>query len=131
VSFEEILASLGETGESGESPCLSWVTAEAKKGEFAPVQKARANGSPPFAPYSPCPEPAPAIEIRPIRPIRPAEADEIVRLIKICGTHYGFTEQEFSEAITSAMNDIDSALTCYQAIAAELGVALNANSERR
>jgi len=123
VNFENILASLGETGELGERPRQCLITDEAKKGEFAPVQKAKANNSPPFAPHSPSPEAAPALEVRPIRPIRPDEADEIIRLVKICGSRYGFSEQEFSEAITAALDDHEAALICFRSIAAELEAA--------
>ncbi|SFN32375.1 hypothetical protein SAMN05216386_0477 [Nitrosospira briensis] len=45
---------------------------------------------------------------------------ELVRLVRFCGEAYGFTEEEHTEALTRALADCDSALTCFRAIKAEI-----------
>ena len=45
---------------------------------------------------------------------------ELVRLVRFCGEAYGFTEEEHTEALTRALADCGSALTCFRAIKAEI-----------
>ena len=45
---------------------------------------------------------------------------ELVRLVRLCGEAYGFTEEEHTEALARALADQDSALTCFRAIQAEI-----------
>lgn len=45
---------------------------------------------------------------------------ELVRLVRFCGEAYGFTEEEHTEALTRALADQGSALTCFRAIQAEI-----------
>ena len=38
---------------------------------------------------------------------------ELKRLVRLCGEFYGFTEAEHTEALATAMADLDSAMTCF------------------
>mgnify|MGYP006891165696 CR=1 FL=1 len=76
MSFADILASMGETGELGENPRLSLDAGEAKERRIRP---GTGDAGEQFAPIRPAfaqPNPAPINEIRPIRPIRPDETEK-------------------------------------------------------
>lgn len=49
-----------------------------------------------------------------------AEADELAHLVRLCGDAYGFTEEEYAEALTTALRDPVAALECFRSIRAGL-----------
>ena len=51
-----------------------------------------------------------------------SEAAELRRLVRQCGELYNFTEEEHREALEIALADHEGALTCFRAMAAEMGV---------
>lgn len=122
MSFEDLIASLGEAGDSGESRFEPTSVAEANTGLFrlTPIDadESLVLRRPTLAQA----RAAPVKAIRPIRPLRPGETDELVRLVKLCGSVYQFTEAEHHAALAAALADPDSALTCYSTIAAERGL---------
>lgn len=76
MSFADILASMGETGELGENPRLSLATDEAKERRIRPGTGEEGEQFAPIRPAFAQPNPAPVNEIRPIRPIRPDETEK-------------------------------------------------------
>ena len=50
--------------------------------------------------------------------------EELTRLVRLCGTHYGFTELEHSDALAIALADPVNALTCFRGMAARLSLAI-------
>jgi hypothetical protein len=53
-------------------------------------------------------------------PRHPSQDDQLAGLIRFCGLAYGFTEQEITEAVATAMNDREAAQTCFKTIANEI-----------
>ncbi|MCL4316155.1 MAG: hypothetical protein M1527_04775 [Gammaproteobacteria bacterium] len=51
------------------------------------------------------------------------DAEELARLVRLCGERYRFTEAEHAEALQVALADPVSALTCFRAIAREVPMA--------
>ncbi|PTR14462.1 hypothetical protein C8R31_106135 [Nitrosospira sp. Nsp2] len=56
----------------------------------------------------------------PVNGKRDAAHPELTSLVRFCGEAYGFTEEEHAEALTRALADHDSALTCFRAIKAQI-----------
>lgn len=49
-----------------------------------------------------------------------ASASELARLVRLCGEHYAFTDDEHESALQIALADPVSALTCFRAMARTL-----------
>lgn len=60
-----------------------------------------------------------------------AEAKELRALVQAVGNLEGWTTAEIEEATAAALADPDGALTCYRDIAADLGVILWSEDDRR
>lgn len=63
-------------------------------------------------------EPLPA---RDRREASDGEAEELARLVLVCGEHYGFTRAEHADALAAALADPVDALACFRAIALRTG----------
>lgn len=63
-------------------------------------------------------------ELAPVgrRTATPEEEAELRLLVPACGERYAFTADEHREALALALGDPEAALTCFRAIAAELGI---------
>lgn len=48
--------------------------------------------------------------------------EELTRLVRLCGTHYGFTPDEHADALAIALADPVDALTCFRGMAARLAL---------
>lgn len=47
-------------------------------------------------------------------------ANELRRLVRLCGDFYGFTEAEHVEALATAMSDYNSAMLCFTTMQREI-----------
>lgn len=121
MSFEDLIASLGETGDLGDNPSDPPSVPEANAGLFRLTPGGADESLAPLRPTLAQASAASVKAVRPIRPLRPGEADEIVRLVKRCGNAYQFTEAEHHAALAAALADPNAALLCYKAIAVEIG----------
>lgn len=50
--------------------------------------------------------------------------EELTRLVRLCGTHYGFTPDEHADALAIALADPVNALTCFRGMAARLNLSI-------
>lgn len=48
------------------------------------------------------------------------EQEELTRLVRFCGEHYDFTEEDHIEALAVALADLESALLCFRTMEAEI-----------
>lgn len=48
--------------------------------------------------------------------------EELTRLVRLCGTHYGFTDLEHADALAIALADPANALTCFRGMAVRLAL---------
>lgn len=51
-----------------------------------------------------------------------SESEELTRLVRLCGTHYGFTPDEHADALAIALADPVDALTCFRGMAGRLAL---------
>jgi hypothetical protein len=47
-------------------------------------------------------------------------ANELRRLVRLCGEFYGFTDAEHAEALTTALADFNSAMKCFSTMEHEI-----------
>lgn len=47
-------------------------------------------------------------------------ANELRRLVRVCGEFYGFSDAEHAEALTTAMADFSSAMLCFSTMEREI-----------
>lgn len=53
------------------------------------------------------------------------EQEELTRLVRFCGEHYDFTEDEHIEALSVALADFEAALLCFRTMEAEIQAPAN------
>lgn len=60
-----------------------------------------------------------------------SEATELIRLVRLCGERYDFTEAEHAEALAIALADPIDALTCFRGMAVRIAGAEGATMGNR
>jgi hypothetical protein len=116
VSFKEILASMGETGEWGENPHASLLSVEANKGRIRPEAGDVGEQFAPFAQNSPQPNRAPIKETRPTRPIRPAEGKKVMDRERRAKVEAMLAEQPSTRFALAVEDDQTDPVICWLAI---------------